>query len=100
MAVYLMLTTLTGEGRRKIEEYPEWLKELNKEVEYMGVKILAQYGLLGPYDFVQIVEAPSDETAAKLAIHLSGRGGLQTLTFTAIPLDNLIATLKKKSEPF
>ncbi|MBM3119708.1 MAG: GYD domain superfamily, partial [Chloroflexi bacterium] len=37
MAVYLMLTTLTGEGRRKIEEYPEWLKELNKEVEYMGV---------------------------------------------------------------
>jgi len=100
MAVYLMLTTLTGEGRRKIEEYPEWLKELNKEVEYMGVKILAQYGLLGPYDFVQIVEAPSDETAAKLAIHLSGRGGLQTLTLTAIPLDNLIATLKKKSEPF
>ena len=100
MAVYLMLTTLTGEGRRKIEEYPEWLKELNKEVEYMGVKILAQYGLLGPYDFVQIVEAPSDETAAKLAIHLSARGGLQTLTLTAIPLDNLIATLKKKSEPF
>src|SRR4030043_2072620 len=91
MAVYLMLTTLTGEGRKKMEEYPEWLKEINKEVEYMGVKILAQYGLLGQYDFVNIVEAPSDEIAAKGAIHLSARGGLPHLTLTAIPLDKLIA---------
>ncbi len=99
MAVYLMLTTLTGEGRRKMEEYPEWLKELNKEVEYLGVKIIAQYGLLGPYDFVNIIEAPSDEVAAKVAIHLSARGGLQTLTLTAIPLDSLISTLRKRPEP-
>src|SRR4030043_1119876 len=100
MATYLMLTTLTGEGRKKIEEFPEWLKELNKEVEYMGVKILSQYGLLGQYDFVNIVEAPSDEIAAKLAVHLSARGGLQTLTLTAIPLDKLIAIMQKKPEPF
>ena len=100
MAVYLMLTTLTGEGRKKMEEYPEWLRELNKEVEYMGVKILAQYGLLGQYDFVNIVEAPSDEVAAKLAIHLSARGGLQTLTLTAIPLDKLISIMQKKPESF
>jgi uncharacterized protein with GYD domain len=99
MAYYLMLTTLTGEGRKRMEEYPELLKELNKEVEYMGVKILSQYGLLGQYDFVNIVEAPSDEVAAKVAIHLSARGGLQTLTLTAIPLDSLISTLKKKQEP-
>jgi len=99
MAHYLLLTTLTGEGRKKMEEYPELLKELNKEVEYMGVKILAQYGLLGQYDFVNIIEAPSDEIAAKVAIHLSARGGLQTLTLTAIPLDSLITTLKKKREP-
>ncbi len=83
-----------------IEADPERLKEINKEVEYMGVKILNQYALLGQYDFVNIVEAPSDEIAAKLAIHLSARGGLQTLTLTAIPLDKLIATLKKKPEPF
>ena len=99
MAVYLMLTTLTGEGRKKIEEYPEWLKDLNKEVEYMGAKILAQYGLLGQYDFVNIIEAPSDEVAAKVAIHLSARGGLQTLTLTAIPLDVLINILQKKQAP-
>ena len=39
MAIYLMLSTLTGDGRKAIEEYPERMKELNKEVEYMGVKI-------------------------------------------------------------
>ena len=100
MGMYLTLTTLTDESRKRMEEYPEWLKELNKEVEYMGVKILSQYALLGQYDFVNILEAPSDEVAAKLAIHLSAKGGLQTLTLAAIPLDDLIATMKKKPESF
>ncbi|MGA2159680.1 MAG: GYD domain-containing protein [Dehalococcoidia bacterium] len=99
MAIYLLLSTLTGEGRKAIEEYPEKLKELNKEVEYMGIKILAQYALLGQYDFVNIVEAPSNEKAAELAIHLSA-GGLQSLTLAAIPLDKLIETLKKKPQVF
>jgi uncharacterized protein with GYD domain len=100
MAVYLMLTTLTDEGRKNIEDFPERLKELNKEVEFMGVKILDQYALLGQYDFVNIVEAPSDEVVAKVSIHLSAHANLSTLTLPAIPLDNLIATLKKKGEPF
>ena len=100
MALYLTLTTLTDEGRKKMEDYPEWLKEVNKEVEYMGVKIISQYALLGQYDFVNILEAPSDEIAAKLSIHLSARGGFQTLTLPAIPLDDLITTLKKKPEMF
>jgi len=99
MAIYLVLSTLTGEGRKSLEEYPEKLKELNKEVEYMGVKILAQYALLGQFDFVNIVEAPSNEKAAELAIHLSA-GGLQSLTLAAIPLDKLIDQLKKKPQVF
>jgi len=100
MAVYLLLTNLSEEGRKAIEDFPERLKELNKEVEYMGVKILAQYALLGQYDFVNIVEAPSDEIAAKLAIHLSARAELRTLTLPAIPLEALINTLKKKPPQF
>jgi len=99
MAIYLVLSTLTGDGRKAIEEYPEKLKELNKEVEYMGVKIIAQYALLGQYDFVNVVEAPTNEKAAELAIHLSA-GGLQSLTLPAIPLDKLIETLKKKPQVF
>ena len=96
MATYLMLTTLTDEGRKIIKDNPDRIKEVNKEIELMGIKILAQYALLGQYDFVNILEAPSDEAAAKLAINLSARGTMQTLTLTAIAVDDLIATLKKE----
>jgi uncharacterized protein with GYD domain len=98
MSVYLMLTTLTDAGRKALQEDPEILKDINKEVEYMGVKILTQYALLGQYDFVNIVEAPSDEIAAKLAIHFTARAELRTITLPAIPLDKLIETLKKKQQ--
>ena len=100
MAVYLMLSNLTDEGRKAVKDYPERLWEINKEVEYMGVKILAQYALLGPYDFINILEAPSDEVVAKLAIYLSARGTLQPMTLAAMPLENLIDTLKKKPSEF
>ena len=97
MPIYLMLTTLTDHGRKTICDSPDRIKEVNQEVEYTGVKILAQYALLGQYDFVNILEAPSEEVIAKLSIRLSARGTLQTLTLTAIPVDDLIASLKKKS---
>ncbi|MBA7711261.1 Glutamine synthetase and cystathionine beta-lyase binding protein [subsurface metagenome] len=96
MSIYLMLTTLTDEGRKAIQEDPESLKE----VEFMGAKILAQYGLLGQYDFVSILEAPSNEAVAKLAIRLSAKGTMQTLTLSAITLDDLIAALKQKESPW
>jgi len=82
MSVYLMLATLTDHGRKTFQENPDMIKEINKEVEY---------------DFVNIVEAPSDEVAAKLSIRLSAEGTMQTLTLAAIPVDDLIASLKKKS---
>ena len=96
MPVYLMLTTLTDEGRKTIKDNPDRIKEVNKEVELMGVKILCQYALLGPYDFVNLVEAPRDEIAAKLAINLSARGTVQAMTLPAMPVDDLITTLKEK----
>jgi len=100
MPIYLMLTTLTDEGRKTIQEDPESLRDINKEVEHMGVKILDQYALLGQYDFVNIVEAPSNEAVAKLAIRLSAKGTTQTLTLAAITLDALIGALKKKETPW
>ena len=74
MANYLQLVVLTDQGRRKFEDNPEWVKEVNKDIELMGAKILTQYALLGQYDFVNIIEAPSDEVAAKLSIKLSAGG--------------------------
>jgi len=95
MPVYVMLTTLTDEGRKTVKDKPERIKEVNKEVEAMGVKILAQYALLGPYDFLNILEAPSNEAVTKVAIELGARGTLQTMTLPAISLDDFIKAMTK-----
>lgn len=96
MPIYLMFTSLTDEGRKTIKEKPDRIKEVNKEVEAMGVKIVAQYAVLGQYDFVNILQAPSNEAVARVAIELGARGTLQTMTLAAMSLDDFVATMKKK----
>ena len=100
MPVYVMLTTLTDAGRKAIQEDPEALREINKETEFMGVKTICQYALLGQYDFVRILEAPSNEAIAKLAIRLSAQGTTQTLTLAAINIEDLIQALKERKNPW
>ncbi len=95
MAIYVMMTTLTDEGRKTIKQNPERIKEVNKEVEDMGAKILAQYALLGQYDFVNILEAPNNEVITRVAIELGARGTLGTLTMAAMTLDEFIKGVKK-----
>ena len=95
MAKFLMLTTLTDEGRKAIMENPGRIKDVNKEVEAMGAKILAQYAVLGPYDFVNILEAPSNEAISRVAVALGSRGTLQTTTMAAMDIDTFIGSLKK-----
>ena len=96
MPIYVMLTTLTDEGRKTIKDKPERIKEVNKEVEAMGAKVLTQYALLGPYDFINVLDAPSNEVVSKIAVELGARGTLQTLTMAALSVDGFIASLKKK----
>ena len=93
MAIYVMLTTLTDEGRKTVRESPERIKEVNQEVEAMGAKILTQYALLGPYDFVNILEAPDNKIITKIAMELSSRGTLQTMTMAAMTLDEFISSI-------
>ncbi len=93
MATYVMLTTLTDQGRKTIKENPQRIKEVNKEVEAMGVKILAQYALLGPYDFINILETKDNKVVSKVAVELGARGTLQTLTMAAMTLDEFIGNL-------
>ncbi len=96
MPVYVMLTTLTDEGRKTIKTNPERIREVNREVEAKGVKILAQYVVFGPYDFVNILEAPDNETIAKIAIELGSRGTVQTMTMVAMSVDDFIEAIKKR----
>lgn len=95
MAIYVMMTNLTDEGRKTVKTNPQRIKEVNKEVEGMGVKILAQYAVLGQYDFINILEADSHEAVVKVATELGSRGTLQTSTLAAMTLDDFISSLKK-----
>ena len=95
MAIYVMMTNLTDEGRKTVKTNPQRIKEVNKEVEAMGVKILAQYAILGRFDFINILEAESHEAVARLATELGSRGTLQTYTMAAMTLDDFINSLKK-----
>jgi uncharacterized protein with GYD domain len=90
-----MLTTLTTWGRKSVKERPERIKEVNKEVEAMGVRIIGQYAVLGPYDFVNILDAPDDATISRVAVELGARGTLETMTMSAITLNEFIANLNK-----
>ncbi len=94
MSLYIMMSTLTDEGRKTVKTNPYRIKEVNKEVEAMGVKILAQYVTLGQYDFINVLEAPNNEVIAKVAIELGSRGTLQTSTLSALTLDDFIRALK------
>ena len=93
MAIYVMLTSLTDEGRKTVRESPERIKEVNQEVEAMGAKVLAQYALLGPYDIVNILEAPDNKVITKIAMELSARGTLHTITMAAMTLDEFISSI-------
>ena len=98
MAKYIMLTSLTDEGRKTVKMRPERIKEVNTEIEKMGVEVLAQYAVLGPYDFINILEAPDNETISRVAIELGSRGTLQLVTMSAIPIDVFEEKLKKISD--
>jgi uncharacterized protein with GYD domain len=89
-----MLSTLTDEGRKTVKMRPERIKEVNKELEKMGVKVIAQYAVLGPYDFVNVVEAPDNETISKVSVELGSRGTVQLMTLVAIPIEEFTTKLK------
>jgi uncharacterized protein with GYD domain len=95
MSVYVVLSKLTDEGRKTLKAKPARLKEVNAELGRMGVKVLQQYALLGKYDFLNVIEAPDNGTVAKVMVNLGARGTLETMTMSALPIDEFLSTLKK-----
>ena len=95
MPIYILLSTLTSEGRKTIKERPERIKEVDKEIEAFGAKVLQQYSVLGSYDFVNIVEAPSNEAIMRVSIELGARGTVQITSMPATPIDDFLTMIKK-----
>ena len=94
MPTYVMLSTLTPEGSKTLHQRPDRVEEVNREIEGFGCKLVAQYALLGQYDFLTILEAADNETVAHLSVDLASRGTMKTQTLPASPLPDLIEKLK------
>lgn len=94
MPTFIMLSTLGPDGAATVRENPERIKAVSGEVEAMGVKVIAQYALLGQYDFLNIIEAPDEKAMAKVAMTLAARGTLKSTTLTALPIDAFIDAMK------
>lgn len=94
MAVYITLSTLTDDGRQTLKSKPDRIREVNKEIEAMGIKVMGQYAVLGQYDFVTLLDAPNNEAVMKMSVELGSRGTVQLMTLPALSVDEFIKTLK------
>jgi uncharacterized protein with GYD domain len=101
MSTYIMLSTLTPEGRKTIKDRPGRIREVSQELESMGARVTEQYATLGPYDFVSIVEAPDNETISKISVDLCSRGTVEIMTLAAVSVDSFISslTIERRSKP-
>jgi uncharacterized protein with GYD domain len=84
MSRYVLLTTLTAEGRKTLHKDPSATHRVNDEIHAFGCEVIEQYAVLGPYDFVTLVDAPDNATMAHLSVDLGSRGTVNILTLPAI----------------
>jgi uncharacterized protein with GYD domain len=92
--IYCLLTTLTSEGRKSVKKNPGRIWEVNKEIESMGAKILAQYKLLGPYDFVNLLEAENARVISRVVIEICSRGTLEPMLMGAITVEDFVKEIQ------
>src|SRR5207247_10972001 len=90
-----MRSTLTESGRKGLRERPGWIRKVNADVTRMGVRVISQYALLGPYDFLSVIEAPDNATVSRVSVELGARGGAAGMTLAAIPLGECIGRLER-----
>ena len=91
---YCLMTTLTSEGRRSLKKNPGRIWEVNKEIESMGAKVIAQYKTLGPYDFVNIIEAANASVMSRVVIEICSRGTLEPMLMGALTVEDFVKEIE------
>ena len=94
MPTYMLLTSLTAQGVQTLKANPDRLREVNKDVEELGAKVLHQWATLGPYDFINVVEAPDPATIARVSVALGARGSAKLQTLTALSIEEFLGAVK------
>ena len=94
MGTYILLSRVTDSGAATIKDHPERIKEVNKEIEQFGARVLHQYATVGAYDFVSVVEAPDLASITRVSVELGSRGSIKIQTLSALPIDDFIEAMK------
>jgi uncharacterized protein with GYD domain len=94
MPTFILLSRLSTQGVQTLKSNPDRLREVNKDVEELGARILHQWATLGEWDFVNIVEAPDAQTIARVSVSLGARGSTKIVTLPALTIDELLAALE------
>lgn len=97
MPMFVLMTRLAPEslqnasGRRAMGK--EWLKKVRTSCP--DVKWLAHYALLGPYDFMDLYEAPDVETAHRVSVLSRSEGAVSAESWQALPYDRFLELLEE-----
>ena len=94
MPTYIMLSSLTEQGVQTLKTNPDRLREVNRDIEELGAKVIHQWATLGPFDFVNIVEAPDTATVARVSVALGARGSTKLQTLPAMSIDEFLAAVE------
>jgi uncharacterized protein with GYD domain len=95
MPTYVMLSTLTPQGVQTLKSNPDRLREVNRDVEELGARVVHQWATLGPFDFINVVEAPDDATIAKVSVALGARGSAKLQSMAAMTIDEFLRALEE-----
>ena len=95
MATFIMISRLTPDGVQTIKNNPQRIKEVNHEIEQLGAEVKEQWATLGQFDFVNVVEAPDEQTMARISLELGSRGTAKYESLPAIPVDDFISALSE-----
>jgi uncharacterized protein with GYD domain len=93
MPTYILLSNLTAQGVQTLRSNPERLREVNRDVEELGAKVIHQWATLGPFDFINVVEAPDAATIAKVSVALGARGSAKLQTLTALDIEEFLGAI-------
>ena len=63
----------------------------------MGARVVSQFAVLGGYDFVNIIEAPTNEVMSRISMELGARGTIKVTTLPAMTVATFVDMLQGKS---
>jgi len=93
MPIYILLSSLSTQGVQTLKSNPDRLKEVNRDIEELGARVLHQWATLGEFDFVNVVEAPDIATIARVSVALGARGSTRIATLPALTIDEFVDSL-------